>query len=285
MNEITHDTRLSYSSATLLVNCEQRYYNYKISKLPPDEDFEENYEAFNVGKAFHYVLEHNKHTAERLAELIPDACKRYEVDHLKPMIHAMVLKYLEKHFKSGLKVVQCELQVADEVFLGFIDAIMIDNDGGWWIVDLKTAGRDDPFLIPKLLYDPQLNLYSGYAPKIAEILKLDPEKFKGSRYRVTTKKVLKRKRTEGYKEYVGRLLEGTFSHDVVIPRTMMKPQELGVWHERLHERAMELRQGYHTATKPMRNYSYCFSFFRPCPYYSKCHGMTVEKAMEALECL
>ena len=271
------DTRLSYSSATLLSNCQQRYTHYKVDKTPKDEDFKEDYEAFNIGKAFHRVLELTKHTATNLGVEIVDACEIFNVVQHKAMIHAMLLKYLWAHNNSQLKVRNVELQLSNKMFLGFVDLILEDDDGGWWISDLKTAGRDDPYLIPKLINDTQLNLYSHYAEKLG--LGLAPHKFMGCRYRVTTKSTLKRGKGETYSDYVTRMMERITSRDIAIPKTVLKPKDTADRHAKLHALSLKLRKG---TLKPTRNYSYCFNYFRPCPYYSHCYGYTVTDARTLL---
>jgi ATP-dependent exoDNAse (exonuclease V) beta subunit len=209
--------QLSYSSAQLVVNCEQRYYHYKIAKTPNDPDYVEDYEAFNIGLAFHRVLEKNKHTKNDLKTLIPLACQEFKIPDKVPLIHAMILKYLELHYKTGLTCISTEFQIIDEIFIGFVDALMLEKKK-WWIVDLKTAARQDEFLLPKLVLDTQLNLYAGYAAKIAELFNLKLKDFAGARYRTTTKTSISRRKGESYVDFVSRM-KGLFHLSVFLPRT------------------------------------------------------------------
>ena len=276
--------QLSYSSATLLKNCSQKYYYHKVAEdISKDPDAEENYDAFNVGKAFHWVMEENMHTDEDLVELLEKACNTFEVEDHQALIHAMLLRYLQVHTKSGLTAVFCELQLNTPEFLGFIDIVLEDKaTGEWWIGDLKTASRFSEVKVTSLRNDVQLNLYASFAPWIAAELDLDVAKFRGARYRVTTKATLKRKVRESYYEYVRRLAKSVKSYDVVIPIEEMCPQDTFGEHLRLHAITMKMREG---TVKPQKNLSYCDSFFKPCEYWSQCHGKTYSEMNGSLEIL
>lgn len=262
------DTRLSYSSATLIKNCEQKYFWYKVAQVAKDADSEDNDTAFNVGKCFHYVLEENNHSEDNLEDLLISGCKAFAVEDYQAMLHAMLLRYLQVHYKSELEVIHCELAMSNNEFIGFIDVIMKDYKGYWWIVDLKTASRYSEITAAKLHNDVQLNLYSYFADLIACQFDLDPKKFAGARYRVTTKSTIKSKAGESYTAYVKRLAKSIKSYDIIIPIDKMNPKGFYNEHMEAHARSLELRAG----EAPKRNFSYCDSFFRPCEYFSQCHG-------------
>ena len=224
---MAEDTRLSYSSGNLLKNCEQKYFWYKVAKVPKDPDSEQNDTAFNVGKCFHYVLETNNHTVDKLEELLFQGCRDFDVEEYKAMIHAMLLRYLQVHRTSGLEVVHCELEMSNDKFLGYIDVILKDpKTGFWWIGDLKTASRFSRTTAARLHNDVQLNLYAYFADLIAGHFDLDPKKFAGARYRVTTKSVLKQKKTEGYADFVKRMAKSIKSYDIMIPFSKMNPEQI-----------------------------------------------------------
>lgn len=273
------DTRLSYSSATLLKNCSMKYYHHKVAGTEKDPDAEENYDAFNVGKAFHYVLEENGHTERDLIPLLEAACKTFEVEDKQGMIHAMLLRYLQVHQRSELKAIKCELSMSNEIFIGFIDVILKDVDGGWWIADLKTAKFFTDVKKAMLARDPQLNLYAAFADDIAAALNLDPKKFMGCRYRVTTKSDLKRKLDESYGDHVKRTAKNVKSYDVVIPAAALIAKETYAEHKKLHAKSMRLRKG---TLKPERNRSHCDAFFKPCEYFSQCYGCSYTEMKDKL---
>jgi len=275
------DTRLSYSSGTLIKNCEQKYFYYKVSKVPKDKDSEQDNTAFNVGKCFHFVMEENGHTEDNLITLLDLGCKAFEVEDKKALIHAMLLRYLQVHKKSGLKAIKCELSMSNKEFLGFIDVILSDEDGYWYICDLKTAARYSEITAAKLHNDVQLNLYTSFYEEVAGALDLDVNKFMGARYRVTTKATLKQKATETYVAFVKRLAGNVKSYDVIIPLGKMKPEETYKAHMRLHQRSLELRAG----EVPNKNSSWCDSYFRPCEYWSQCHGSTYTECRSDVEML
>ena len=118
----------------------------------------------------------------------------------------MVRKYSELHKKSSLTVIGCEDEVGDDYTIGFIDAIMVDSAGYYYITDLKTAGRFDNNLLARLKRDSQLNLYSYFRNQIEEKYGLDPKKFAGILYRVTQKVSRVKKASESLEDYVNRLV-------------------------------------------------------------------------------
>ena len=268
MSEVEKSAPLSYSSASLLNNCEQRYWHYKVAATEKDSDFAEDYAAFDIGKTFHQVLEKNLHTRENLDLLLDESCKEFKTEENKEMIRAMLNVYLDMHEASGLKCVKCETAISSPEVIGFIDAIMVEPRGGWFICDLKTAGRWMPSVLAKLPTDYQLNLYSHFADGIADLLELDPSKFKGCLYRVATKTTISQKSNESDKAFYNRLYKTVKAFDIFVPKSSMDIE--GVWgrHIEAFNRSLELREG----SIPRRNYGQCESYFRPCPYWSNCHG-------------
>ena len=177
---------LSYSSAKTLQSCQQKYHYYKVAGTPNDSDYEES-DALGFGKAFHQVLEKTNHESYSDA-LIDEACTEHKVEGTeKPLLTMMLKKYVDYHKKSGLKVVKCELRIQTSTYLGFIDALATDGNG-FWIIDLKTAGRFDETLLSRLSKDMQLNLYSYFAKDIEiAVPELEGKTFLGCRYRATIK--------------------------------------------------------------------------------------------------
>jgi hypothetical protein len=255
---------LSYSSAKTLQSCQHKYYLYKIANAPVDSDYEES-DALGFGKAFHQVLEKTNHESYSQA-LIDEACLEHKVDEAeKPLLTTMLKKYVEYHKASGLKVVKCELRIETSTYLGFIDAIAID-DSGFWIIDLKTAGRFDETLLSRLPKDMQLNLYSYFAKDIeiaVEAVKDLP--FKGCRYRAVIKS---KAGTQAGLE------KGVKVYDIEVPISMMDPESSWNLLQENHDIAKEL----HAGVAPKRNYDSCMSYFKPCQYFSQCHGEIFSKA-------
>lgn len=276
------DTRLSHSSANLLRSCERRYWHYKVNKTVEDPDYNRDLQSFAVGKVFHQVLEDHMHKKpEKIVHVIEAACADNGCDPESiPMVHAMLLRYYEEHKKAGLSVVKCEYQIDAEEVVGYVDVIMKEEDGSWWIVDLKTY-KSMSFVKPaNLTRDYQLNLYAAYKEEMAEEFGLDIDKYKGCVLRVVTKPALKQKASETYIEYVSRMKKSAKFFDIKIPHRLMHPQEIYETHLELHEKSMEMRKW---DKKGSCNYNSCFSYFSPCPYYSQCHDDTFTSLQKELQ--
>ena len=249
-------TTLSYSSMKTVLTCQQKYHHNKVANTPKDADYEES-DALGLGKAFHKVLETTLHESYNDG-LIVAAMAEFNVDSTdKALLTAMLDNYVKVHKLSGLKVVKCELKLTTPVFLGFIDFIA-QGENGWWLGDLKTASRHDPSLLPRLHKDPQINLYSYFAEEIGNSLKM-AGKFLGFRYR------------QSIKSKAGTaigLAKGTPTYDIEIPASALNPKE--TWSNFLE--AHQLISELHNGLAPKKNFNACYDYFRPCEYFSQCHG-------------
>lgn len=279
------NTQLSYSSMTLLKGCEQRYVHYKVLDTPVDSDCEVDQLSFIVGTSFHAILEWSEHQKpEKIGADLEKCVKDFNLpEDQVGLVHAMVLKYLRLHRKSNLECVKCEYQISNKSTIGYVDVIFKEKDSGkWWICDLKTAKTFWSTLPAKLPKDRQLNLYGYYYKHIAKDLGLDHHLFQGCRYRVTTKSSAKQRQYESYVEYVKRITDNNIkSYDVIIPKEKLSLQEVFNEHKSLHRRSLALRKG----SEPTRNYGYCDTYFKPCPYFSQCHGDLFSNKSEDLEIL
>lgn len=273
------DVRLSYSSLGTLQTCEQKFAHYKIYKTEKDPDYEES-EALGIGKAFHQVLEMTKHR-EVKNEHVDQALMDHTVKKShKLSVIAMGMQAVALNKASGLTIVHCELEISHGDYVGYIDAIGVDAYGNWWIIDLKSAGNYDDKLLPRLPLDLQLNLYAYFKDHIAGVLRLDPEKFAGCKYRQITKSKATQQEGESDAEFIKRLITPRMSYgkyqapvearDFTVPYFKMNPSlAWSVIQENLI-RARELQQG----EAPKKNFKACLDFFKPCEYFSKCHGYT-----------
>ena len=271
--EETIDNRLSYSSASDLMSCESKYWHRKVNKTEVDSDAVEDTLAFRIGKAFHQYLENTMHTRldpDKMREEIFNCCHQEGVVEHSTLISAMIEAYLRMHVASGLVAVKCELPISSDDTLGFIDVILIDpKKKQWWIADLKTSARFDESVTAKLASDYQLNLYAHFAPQIGSVLpELEGYGWAGCRYRVTTKVKAKHYASVPFETYFEELVNKTVSVDVIVPNKALEPDMVYSIHEENHARILELREG----VAPRRNYSNCMSYFKPCNYWSKCHG-------------
>ncbi len=277
------DTRLSYSSASTLRGCEQKYTHYKVLNTPIDSDQSRDTKAFNLGKAFHHILEMSKHEKpEKIGALLEECVQTFGIEEEETgLVHAMVLKYLRLRSKQNMRCIACEYIIKDPMVVGFIDLIEEDLDTGlWWISDMKTAKTFYPTTKARLPMDRQLNLYASFASQIAEEFGLDLEKFGGCRYKVTTKSTAKQRKTESYNDYVMRMVDSYIkSYDVIVPKDKLHVEAVVKEFTENWERTMELRAG----EEPKKNFGYCESYFKPCEYWSQCHGANFTDITENIE--
>ena len=265
---------LSPSSFSLFQGCQRKYFYRKIAKLPVDSDAVEDYSAFQIGKAFHQCLEDVKHELKDypLAE-VAKVCESYGVTEADSilMIFAMLGEYRKTHEKSGLRAIACEQVIDTPAFYGIVDVVLEETDGSWWIGDMKTAATFYGLQEKTLQNHPQLNLYARHYADIASKLKIDPDGYRGCRYRVTTKSKLIQKKTEGAKEYIDRMAAGIKSLDFIIPKDFMRPEEFFKSHQaalrHIEENSIKL-----DPDKFPQNFGNCTAYFRPCEYSSRCYG-------------
>ena len=274
--------RISYSSSNTLQGCERKFWHEKVNKTDHDPDYKDDSTALRLGKAFHQVLEEVGHTKAKLKKSVfAGAFLDNEIDTEteRGYIYAMVHKYLALHEKSRLSAEYVEVEIGiPEKYIGFVDAIMIDQNGHWWIVDLKTAGRLSNSLLSRLSRDPQLNLYSYFAPQIADKCGLDLGSFMGTRYRVTTKPTIKLNKKESFTEFVKRCYERIESYDIGIPASHLNPKASFDHIMSLRDRANKLEET--PEEEVPQNFTYCETYFKPCPYWSNCYGCTFSDAAE-----
>lgn len=262
---------LSPSSLSLFLSCQRKYWHKKIGDTPIDPDTEEDTEALKVGKAFHKVLEECMHelagvSYQKVFSTVAD--HELVADEFAPMIFAMLGKYKAMHEKSGLKAIACEIEVRTETFLGYVDVVLVDKEGGFWLGDNKTSAAYYSNIAASLPRNPQLNLYAGHASQIATLLGLDINNFRGCRYMVTTKSKLIRKKTEELEDYLKRLSNSVKSVDFVIPIERMAPLDF----RRTHLEALDFIRSERRETRYSQNFGNCNQYFRSCAFFSRCHG-------------
>ena len=274
--------RLSYSSAQQVITCEQKYVYRKVLDVKPDT--EQDTIHFDIGKAVHSILELTFWSNTDLSLHFKNVCDHYAFeDETRFKIYAMVCKMLALHKASNLEVVAIEVKLETDQFLGYVDAIMKDEEGGWYIVDLKTAASLQSDLKSRLPMDTQLNLYSYFADEIMKRFDLNPEGFLGCLYRVVTKSKLKRRKTEEVKDYTKRVYENIDAVEYFIPVSSMNPRQFMAQQMALRgtaELLQTVREG--EPWIPRRNYASCFSYFRPCEYWSQCHGSKYEESGDVI---
>lgn len=278
------DTRLSHSSARLLEGCERKYWHYKVNNTPKDVDIEDDTAAFKIGTSFHYILEVSMHKKpEKMGELLEYCVQNIGLlEKDVGLVHAMVLSYLRLRKTQTLEAIACEYAIDDPNIIGYIDLIERDTvTGNWTISDLKTAKTFWATLVARLPSDRQLSLYASFYKQVAEAFNLDPDKFVGCRYKLTTKSAAEQQAKESYSEYVMRMVDKKLvkSYDIFIPKEKLHIDQTIQAHLELYQKAEYLRAG----NKGRQNFSYCESYFKPCAWYSQCHGSSFTELSGSLE--
>lgn len=264
--------RMSNSSFNQMKSCEQKYVYRKITKVETDPDVDTDLKHLRLGSCFHELLENCLHVLpETTSDDMYAAFESHSIDSDRDrgVLMAMWEKYWELHKASELTVIACEDEVGDDTIIGFIDAIMVDKNGFYYITDLKTAARFDGNLLARLKRDSQLNLYSHFRHQIEEKYNLDPDKFAGCLYRVTTKATIVKKASETITEFKRRVKPKIESYSIFIPAEHLAPEETYKEVMAAQAKAMQFRD---EGLEPKRDYSNCFQYFRPCEYFSSCYG-------------
>lgn len=265
---------MSYSSATEMHSCKRKYFFHKIAKIPVDDDCEEDLLAFRIGLAYHAILENTLHDKANLTDKIfQDACSSQNLDiEDKYRVYAMVMKYYQLRKASKLSIITCEIQVKNSKVVGYVDAILTDAFGNWWILDLKTTSRINKLLVSRLNRDTQLNLYAAFKDLIAERLDLDPTKFAGVRYNAAQKPTAKFKASENLEAYRVRTSGSVEVYEFAVKAEDLDPEAALADIEECYDTAIELQQETDPKKVPC-SYSGCESYFRACSYWSQCYGV------------
>ena len=273
--ELIPNFRISYSSAQTFLGCKRRFWHQKVNKTEFDPDYIEDYKAFNIGKAFHQILEVCKHNEELYRpEYLTNACREHNIHDVREvgLVLGMVSKYIKLHKESGLVSIGEELKISNPKYLGFVDVVMVDEKGGWWIVDLKTASKFNKSLVSRLAMDPQLNLYASFREDIAKQLDIDVEDFRGVRYRVTTKTAIVLRKGESPEDYAQRIQGKILSVDLSVPHQKLSPEKTYKLYMTIYDEMAEVFKLEEELVP--QNFNNCESFFRPCPYWSNCYNRT-----------
>lgn len=273
---------LSNSSAKTLMTCEQKYVHYKVKHTPKDSDYVKS-DALSIGSAVHYCVESNKWNKPKLSDALKHCVEGEDIQlahENRELVAAMALELVAHHKTTKMKVLEVEFELKTDEFIGYVDALMEDEEGEWWIVDLKTARTLDTKGLPALPRDTQLNLYAYFKDTIADMFNLDANNFGGCRWRVCTKPSLKR-RIEEIKEdgsvsidYIKRLRKSTKVYDVKIPVVLLDTEGTYARH---HDAFLLSKKMFKPSFKPKKNFAACMNYFKPCEYFSHCHGMEYSK--------
>jgi hypothetical protein len=267
---------ISYSASNTLLSCQRRYYLEKVIKAPVDADYSDSKDALQFGKAYHSVLEWTKHDSKLYEEeYLNTACAENNIDgDTRYKVFASVIAYYNLRKASKLKCIASEIKIGNEQLVGYIDAILIDSYGHWWICDLKTSGMIQENMFARLNLDPQLNLYAHFADKVAEELSLDMDQYLGARYCVVGKTRIKIKSGESLTEFAARA--DVACHEIETLKEDMDPAGSYGNMMKLLDKANSL-----TVESIIPNRGACLNYNSPCPFWSHCHtGMTYSECLQ-----
>lgn len=267
---------LSYSSSVLIGNCEQKYVHYKVKKTARDFAFDFS-RALIVGKVVHQVSEDLLHMPAKNRDELNKVVSKNLIPFEKqdpsaltyfPLAYAMSENYLQFHKDSGLRVVKCEYEIKTDKFLGYIDIILADDNGDFYISDLKTKSR---FNVekdgPLLKRDTQLHLYGDYHEQIAKEFGL--KNFKGYLYRVVKTPLIRQRRGEDRVDFVERLRDSVDIIEVFVPH---KQEVIDEVRENFQAK-LDIKKELENGRKPNKNFNECVNMYGSvCAWYSQCHG-------------
>ena len=293
--------RLSYTNISMQKTCPRKFYLKYLLKAKPDS--EEDQSAFFFGTVFHRYLEDTKHTPKKVvsqskgagfktidipcyvseeqlkvswdAEMLeaPVSVKEWDEkknEVTKLQIGACLQTFFTRHVKSGLICIACEVEIALKNLIAYVDVIYVDNTGGWWIGDLKTASSLNVQNLQATLHkNLQLSIYATFRNEVAEKLGLDVKKFRGVRYLSTTKS--KAAVIRPFEEFVVKNMSE--SYDIVIPNILLvDSSELLNEQMETVEIMEKMKEEGVPASRVACNYNACFDYFRPCMFWSYCYG-------------
>jgi len=335
--------KVSVSGIRLLSECERKaFYKYILGRdvIKPDPDAPKKV-PFDFGNVFHEAMEDNFKGKDITLEYIEDKAKEYihssldkttgittyqrvlspekEVLDLYAMAKVAIEDTKRLLNNYGLVEVDYEIGFENKKTRGFIDRVLKDKSGHWYICDWKTR-REVP-KVASAIKDPQAAHYMSFYTEIAKMLRLDTMKFKGIIFHNVTKPSCKRSKLpkqdvkeevqenpntiwikdvpEGYKEsredYIKKLLEGTKQDKTpniqVVHHFVPFSQDMIVTHWKnfkgAHAKYATLDKAFKATGEAVGtcNYDQCIdSYGAHCDYWSQCHdGKTFTEDMKIID--
>ena len=258
----------SQSALGTLLTCETKFKHRYIDLTPRDENWvSPTYFAF--GSAFHealYLAKYNQAllTEDILLQVISVNGLDWHNDGAK--LRACLNTYFSSHTKQE-RFIATEVELFNDEFVMYADAIFEDEGGHWYIVDMKTVGiKLDEMIRFKLKSDPQMCLYAAHANEFAAKLGLDPSKFIGMSYREIEKPRQRIKKGETHDEFVERI-GLTYYRETFLTLDMLNIEQTMFSLRSQLVRARSLR-----SDQPTQNTNSCKRNGLVCEFWSSCHG-------------
>lgn len=257
----------SHSKITTFKLCPKQYEYKYINNLRPLEDSNKNLflgsllhkgvELKSVDKLLEYIDETNVTPTEESETLITLALALTEAYFNKFGYDEKVLN--EQHFQFNV--------FGDSYLEGYIDGL-IEDDNGYWLLEVKTASIIDKTYLDKLNFNEQINKYM-YALKHNHLdsFKLD-KPLLGIKYRILKKPLIRQKQTESIMEFRHRLVEKLQEPEYIIEKILYRTDE--EIEDVLEDTKQEILNIENTE-RFTKTLTACSTFGR-CPYMELCLG-------------
>ena len=276
----------TYSSWSIFRNCRKMYQLKYIKKITPLK----KEPALQFGSVMHRALElwHSSNidclpVFNYLNEEFSNRTHDPAQNKMWHLATAMFTGYSQRYVKEPFEIIELERKFQQPIvnpatgakspkynIEGKVDGV-IKLDGGYYLLEHKTASQIDGNYLDKLWTDFQITIYSKYIAQELGIL------ISGVLYNILCKARLQqyevgktRKVPESDADFQARLVEKysdpTMFHREIIflDATRLKMIEVEIW---------ELTQALNDATRRdawYQNTSYCFNWHRPCSYLPLC---------------
>jgi hypothetical protein len=241
------------------VNCQRSFWHSHIKKTDKDRDWKKG-KALNFGAAF---AEFNEIFRGGSLEITQREVMRVALrNDLNVNDAAQLMACLccyHSNTRSGEVVEKAEAWIEHPTLNGKVDKI-ISIDGVKYILEDKTSSDiNEASLSVSLMTDPQLCLYASCAEQFDA---------KGIIYRVVEKPKERRKKLEGWFDYMERctckFLELNISFE-----SLQIDEVLNMYDTAKTE--IEAKKEEHEFLCNKQN---CIKFGQACAWYSRCHGQT-----------
>ena len=258
--------RVSVSQLKTSLRCGREWVFRYVLKYPDKPS-----DAIKIGRVFHKLCEGDSLSFSHISSLEDRPWGAY----FRRMLAAHALER-RKYAPNFLREQTYE---KDGDIKMIVDEIARNDKGEWWIVENKSSTNALGLKAKMLASDLQIGLYSAYRKDYATEWWLDPDKYQGCVYIVTTKPAERRKTFKRGGFSVPETLEAwgermTSSAESVLvdqvdEKGAIATRDFGRkcidYYLRVYDKYQDWRP------IPIRSES-CMRYGKPCPYFSFCHG-------------
>ncbi len=177
--------KLSHTALSTFQECPRKFELRYLDRLVP-QLWAEDSESLSVGRMFDRAISmwHDGQPADEIADWIDAACPNRPMDERTTdrycRVLAMFRGYVHRYPRGSeaFTVVGLQCQIEDDVinpatgaparlltYDGILDGLLVWEDGGLWVWELKTTGRIDAAYLEKLWIAPQTGLYAVHVER------------------------------------------------------------------------------------------------------------------------